>query len=289
MGIAINREQAVFVTDNQGNYTPFNELNHLRAGRRFGFINKLEAKPDFSPPFEFAAISIPHPWTRSVNGICFLYTPDKVREQLRRNAFGPFEGHLVGCEYNGLSLVRMTVEPIGETYQGAIYPLSIQPSADQPTFEGPVVCEVSPSGDLYVGNMRDSGWGGGQNTGSIVRLRPSGEWPLGIAEVRARADGFKLHFTGKIDVQKASDPKVYHIRSYRRIPTPAYGGNDVDDRTEHVERVEVAADRQSVVLHLANLREGFVYEIRTDHLGEPGTMFHPAEAHYTLLQIPATK
>ncbi|MBL8829941.1 MAG: hypothetical protein JNM18_23380, partial [Planctomycetaceae bacterium] len=288
MGIAINREQAIFVTDNQGNYTPFNELNHLRVGRRFGFINKLEAKPDFAPPFEFAAISIPHPWTRSVNGICFLYTPNAVRERLGRDVFGPFEGHLVGCEFNGLSLVRMSVEPVGDTYQGAIYPLSIPPQADQPTFEGPVVCEVGPTGDLYVGNVRDSGWGGGQNTGSIVRMRPSGQWPLGIAEVRARNAGFQLKFTGPVDVAKANSARSYHVRSYRRIPTPAYGGNDVEDRTEHVERVELATDRQSVVLHLGALRAGFVYEIRTENLGESAAMFHPAEAHYTLLTIPAT-
>ncbi len=287
MGLAINRDQAIFVTDNQGNYTPFNELNHLREGRRYGFINKLEAKPDFAPPFEFAAISIPHPWTRSVNGICFLYTPAAVRVRLGLDVFGPFEGHLVGCEFNGLSLVRMSIEPIGDTYQGAIYPLSVPPQADQPTFEGPVVCEVGPSGDLYVGNVRDSGWGGGQNTGSIVRMRPTGQWPLGIAEVRARPQGFQLRFTGPIDEAKATAAQSYHVRSYRRIPTPAYGGNDVDERTEHIERIELATDRQSVVLQLNSLREGYVYEIRTENLGATNASFHPAEAHYTLLKIPS--
>ena len=61
----------------------------------FGFINFLERgkpMPLRTPP----AIDIPHPWTRSVNGICFLYTPKK----LRRAVFGPLEGHLIGCEYD---------------------------------------------------------------------------------------------------------------------------------------------------------------------------------------------
>ncbi|HEY5311214.1 MAG TPA: hypothetical protein VIK18_01800, partial [Pirellulales bacterium] len=185
MGLALNRAGDLFSTDNQGNYTPFNELNHLVAGTRYGFINKLEVKPGFSPPFRPAAIEIPHPWTRSINGICFLYTPEAVQKKLGRPLFGPFEGQLVGCEYNNRALVRMSLERIGDTYQGAVYPLSRPPAEGEETFEGPVVCAVAPDGDLYIGNLRDSAWGGGQNTGSIVRLRPEGSLPPGIAEVRA--------------------------------------------------------------------------------------------------------
>ena len=33
------------------------------------------------------------------------------------------------------------------------------------------MCAVSPRGDLYVGGIRDSGWGGANNIGEIVRLR----------------------------------------------------------------------------------------------------------------------
>ncbi len=71
MGLALDRGRDLFATDNQGNYTPFNELNHLVAGARYGFLNKLEAKAGLKPPFEEPAVNIPHPWTRSVNGICF--------------------------------------------------------------------------------------------------------------------------------------------------------------------------------------------------------------------------
>ena len=79
-------------TDNQGNYNPYNELNHVVAGAHFGFVNKLESLDD-RPPVKAPAIRIPHPWTRSVNGICFLETP-AGRED---GSFGPFEGHLIGC------------------------------------------------------------------------------------------------------------------------------------------------------------------------------------------------
>ena len=50
MGMARNREGELFVTDNQGNYNPFNELNHVRKGPHFGFINALEKEKGFKPP-----------------------------------------------------------------------------------------------------------------------------------------------------------------------------------------------------------------------------------------------
>src|SRR5207237_4473558 len=121
MGLALSRHGALFASDNQGNYNPFNELNHLRPGRHYGFINKLDFRPGVRPPLTPPAIDIPHPWTRSVNGICFLYTPPAVRAKLGRDLFGPFEGHLVGCEYDTRRLIRMRLQKIGDTYQGAAY------------------------------------------------------------------------------------------------------------------------------------------------------------------------
>ncbi|HQU44721.1 MAG TPA: c-type cytochrome, partial [Pirellulales bacterium] len=265
MGLAIDRDGELFATDNQGNYNPFNELNHLRQGARYGFINKLEAKPGFQPPYDDPAIAIPHPWTRSVNGVCFLHTP-QTAQKARGNAFGPFEGHLIGCEFDTRRLIRMSLEKIGDTYQGAAYPFSIEPAPGEPTFEGPVVCAVSPDGDLYVGSLRDSGWGGGQNTGSIVRLRPNGAVPVGIAEVRALHDGFAIDFTAPVARGRAADASNYSVSSYRRITTPAYGGPDVDRESESIAAVELSPDGRRASLHLKRMRAGFVYEFQLRNL-----------------------
>ncbi|MEX0714692.1 MAG: c-type cytochrome, partial [Pirellulales bacterium] len=216
MGLALNRRGDLFATDNQGNYNPFNELNHLVKGARYGFINKLESRAGFNPPFRDPAIDIPHPWTRSVNGICFLYTPPALADQ-DSPRFGPFEGHLIGCEYDTRRLVRMSLELVDGVYQGAVYPFSLEPG-ELETFEGPVVCQVAPGGDLYVGNLRDSGWGAGQNTGSIVRLKPHGPLPAGIAEVRARSRGFELVFTAPVRRPAAERVDSYAISSYRKMP-----------------------------------------------------------------------
>jgi hypothetical protein len=281
MGIALSSAGELFTTDNQGNYNPFNELNHLRKGKRYGFINKLENRDGFSPPFESPAINLPHPWTRSVNGICFLKTPGDWADT--ENLYGPFEGHLIGCEMNGRALVRMSLQKVGDTFQGAAYPFS-RPATDREDFEGPIVCEVAPNGDLYVGNLHDSGWGGGQNTGSIVRLKPNGDYAAGIAEVRAQSDGFKINFTKPVNASAATNKSNYRIRSYRKIATPAYGGDDKDIRQEKVAAIDISQDTKQVLLRLDDLREGFVYEIDVD-FGEEQPLF-PSQAHYTMRSIP---
>jgi hypothetical protein len=192
MGLALDRGGDLFVTDNQGNYKPFNELNHIQPGAHFGFINLLDRDQPI-PPRSPSAINVPYPFTRSVNGICFLYTPNEQRRKLGHDAFGPLEGHLVGCEYNTNQLIRMTLQRVGDTFQGAAYPLSIPPSEPGRGFLGPLVCAVSPRGELYVGSIRDSGWGAGANVGEIVRIQiQPDKLPCGIAEVRATHDGFSL-------------------------------------------------------------------------------------------------
>ena len=282
MGIARSRNGEIFVTDNQGNYNPFNELNHVVKGNRYGFINAIDRRPDFKPPLTSPAIDIPHPWTRSVNGICFLDSPVSSKSN-----FGSFEGQLIGCEYDTRRLIRMSLQKVGETYQGAAYPFSYDTPRSGDPLLGPLVCAVSPHGDLYVGGLRDSGWGGSNNIGEIVRLRPRFDrLPCGIAEVRATASGFIIEFTAPIDRSKASQASNYAISSYTRLSTPAYGGEDQDRRQEAVAGVQVAKDGRQVEIRLRELRAGYVYELHLKNLVAGAGEFFPAEAHYTLRAIP---
>ncbi|MHB1424213.1 MAG: hypothetical protein ACYC3I_13640 [Gemmataceae bacterium] len=286
MGLALDRGGELFVTDNQGNYKPFNELNHVRPGAHFGFINSLDRGKPIPPP-TLPALDIPHPWTRSVNGICFLYTPKELRNKLGHDLFGPLEGHLIGCEYDTRRLIRMTLQRVGDTFQGAAYPLSIPPSDPRRGFLGPLVCAVSPRGELYVGSIRDSGWGAGANVGEIVRVQVQPDkLPCGIAEVRATPHGFHIDFFRPIARDLAERADSYTIQSYRREPTPAYGSPDRDRRTEKVTAATVSKNGLSVTLTLAEMRPGFVYELRLKNLALGSGDFHPAEAWYTLRLVP---
>jgi mono/diheme cytochrome c family protein len=283
IGIARNKQGQLYVTDNQGNYNPFNELNRIVAGRRYGFINKIDRKPNFTPPFMAPSIDIPHPWTRSVNGICFLDSPNVAGKQA--SIFGPFEGHLVGCEYDTRRLIRMSLQKVGDVVQGAAYPMSIDKPNGEP-FLGPITCAVSPTGALYVGCIRDSGWGGANNIGTVVKLEP--EWkqlPAGIAEVRHIHGGFEIEFTKPVNAQLGGDVNNYAVTSYTRVSTPAYGGKDEQSRSESIVKLELNAAKNSVRLSLKDLRPNFVYEFHLKSLVAEGSQFFPADAFYTLRNV----
>ncbi len=319
MGIAVNRSGDAFVTDNQGNYNPFNELNHVRQGAFFGFVNGRDPPAVGRRPIDPPAIKIPHPWTRSVNGICFLDPPSD-----HPDAFGPFAGHLVGCEYDTRRLVRMTLQRCGTTYQGAVYPMSVDrplaitSSGDQklsPTVSadsggellGPLCCAVSPSGQLVVGEIRDSGWGAGNNVGSLVRLQFHAEQvPVGICQVRAVAEGFVVDFTRKVSTDQALDRQTYSLISYTRHPTPAYGGPDVDRRQESIGDPQLWTEQKAtrvasstpvkpttlkaVLLPIKRWRTGYVYELQvSDRIAGDRRPFFPRVAYYTMNVAPAAE
>jgi hypothetical protein len=276
----MNRHGAVFFTDNQGVQNTFHELNHVIPGSRYGVPSQDDPSPEEDPwPVREPAIKIPHPWTRSINGICFLESGGK---------WGPFEGHGIGCEYDTRGLIRFSLQKIDDTYQGACYPFTLpedQVPQDQRLL-GPICCAVSPNGDLYVGGLRDSGWGGGNNVGELVRIKPNPNVPLGIREVRAWREGFVIEFTGAVDPTAATDAARYTISSYHRIWKGTYATPDSDRRNEKITRIEPAADRRSVVVTLDSMRPGFVYDFRLKPLGAGGHSLWPAEAYYTLNRVP---
>ena len=285
IGIARNRVGALFVTDNQGNYNPFNELNHVMSAAHYGFLNTTEQQANVKPQLIPPTVDIPHPWTRSVNGICFLETPEAVKDKFGP-VFGPFEGHLIGCEYDSQRLVRMSLQRVGDTYQGAVYPFSVEEPPSGESLLGPLACAVAPDGDLYIGCIRDSGWGGANNRGTLVRMRPSVKSvPPGIAEVRVLKDGFTIEFTAPVNREVAKDVSNYSIESFTRVSTPDYGGDDQQRRNEVIFNVKVSEDARQVELTLNTLRIDFVYEFHLKNLADT-KVFHPTEAYYTLRTVP---
>ena len=274
-GIAIDGKGNIFCTDNQGVQNTFNELNHLRDGFHFGVPKNHEQslKVDAHPP----AIQIPHPWTRSINGITFL-----PEDYLHKG----IAGHGVGCEFNGKHLIRFTMHEVDGILQGATYFLSKPdfPDADA-NFLGPLSVTTGPNGEIYVGSIHDSGWLGGQNTGSIVKLTPSGGLPNGIKEIQATVDGFEIRFQKPFDKAAAENPESYSLSGYTRVWKGGYATPDSGRFQPKVETATRAADGKSVRLKTSELKTGFVYEINCRMKIDDAPLW-PATGHYTLHRIP---
>jgi hypothetical protein len=182
----------------------------------------------------------------------------------------------------------MSVQPFGSTYQGCVYPFG---EADQKTTEedrtflGPMSLAMDKD-VLYVGSIIDSGWGGGNNRGTIERVRRSGKLPFGIREVRAWERGFDIDFSGEVDIAKAQDPAGYTLSSYRRVHVVGYATPDRDRKPARVIRAEPASDRKSVRLTLEEMRPGFVYDVAIGPIGPDDVPAYPTIAFYTLNTVP---
>ena len=254
----------------------FNELNHLRDGFHYGVPKNHEQSLEVEahPP----AIQIPHEGTRSINGLTFL--PESYPQH-------GIAGHGVGCEFNGRHLIRFTLHEVDGILQGATYLLS-KPDFPDPdsNFLGPLSITTAPNGDIYIGSVHDSGWLGGLNTGSIVKLKPSGNLPNGIREIQATADGFEIRFQAPVDNTEAENPDNYSLSGYTREWKGGYATPDSGRFQPKVEAATLADDGTSVRLKTSDLKPGFVYEINC-RLKDNDALLWPATGHYTLHRIPA--
>jgi hypothetical protein len=265
------------VSDNQGVQNSFNEINLTKFNQHYGVPSLYEEKRD--APKTRAAIQIPHPWTRSVNGLFFL----KGRQPLH-----PFAGHGVGCEFNGRLLVRFTYQTVGDSLQGAVYYLT-RPNVKnaEENFLGPLCGAISPSGHIYVGSIHDSGWSGGRNTGSIVRLTANGKLPNGIRELRAIPDGFEIEYIRPINRKTAGVAANYTISGYTRNWKGGYATPDSGRYRVGIKSIEIAPGDKIVRLHVNQLKERFVYEVTCSKVNSAdGTELWPKTGHYTMNQIP---
>jgi glucose/arabinose dehydrogenase len=311
MGIAFDAKGRLFVSDQQGVQNTSNEIDHIVEGRRYGVPSLYD--PQSELPETRAAVQVPHPMTRSVNGIFFIPTAPEGRDEKevrgQRSEVGsprqdsarnptadvrpptshlsPFAGHGIGCEYNGKFLIRFSFQEVGGELQGATYYFTRNTWDDeQQTFLGPICGGVGPDGNLYIGSIHDSGWLGGLNVGEIVRLTPTGEFPNGIRELRAIPDGFEIEFLRPVDPKLAKNPQSYSLSGATRVWQGSYATEDSGQYQPRIESVELSGDARTVRLHVDRLEEKYVYDVAVKRIGVGGEELFPHTGHYSMNRVP---
>ena len=105
--------------------------------------------------------------------------------------------------------------------------------------------------------------------------------------MRAVSDGFELVFTKPVNVDSASDPGSYTVKSHTYLYQSTYGSDEIQKRDLQVKRARVSDDGLRARLSISGLRELFVHELAAAGIrsrdGEP--LLHPY-AWYTLNHIP---
>jgi mono/diheme cytochrome c family protein len=278
MGISLDPQGRLFVSDQQGVANCYNEINHIVEGARYGVKGLTD--PESDQPEKRAAVQLPHPFTRSVNGIFFI--PHDIE------SLAPFAGHGIGCEYNGRFLIRFSLQEVGGELQGAMYLFSRNTwENDAENFLGPICGAIAPNGDLYIGSIRDSGWLGGNNTGDIVRLHREGEFPNGIRELRATPNGFEIEFLRPIDPAAATEPGNYAITGATRVWQGSYATEDSGQYAPAILAANLSDDARTVRLQIDRLEPSYVYEVTVTGKVTPEEQpLFPATGYYTMNRVP---
>jgi len=287
-GIGLNKEGEAFVIDNQGGWTPANELNHVVKGKFYGYYlgNRPEAGR-YPAPFQPA-----DPETGEVMEAAVKLPQDEIGNSPTEPLLFPdgsiFEGQMAmgDMRYGGIN--RIFIEEINDVWQGCVMRFT------QGLEAGPNRIYFGPDGSLYVGGIGgkhggtwswQNGIGEPQYQG-LERLTPTGEVAFEIHSMRATPDGFVLTFTQPVPKATLADPATYTMAQWTYIATNKYGGPKIDEQELTVAEAKPSDDLRSVTLTVPGLKEGYVVYLRTDPTSSAGKAIWSGEVWYTLNQIP---
>ena len=236
------------------------------------YVSLYELKDEF-PQVQTPAVWLPH-------GILGISNSEIVK--IPEGNFGPFEGQLLVGDQGMSMIMRVFMEKVKGTYQGAAF-------AFRSGFQSGVLrLAWARDGSLFVGET-NRGWGsaGDANQG-LQRLVWNGKVPFEMKEVRAMPDGFEITFTKPIDKETAEDVSSYSVESFLYKYYPVYGSPPVNFHEHDILGVQVSDDGMKVRMVVDTLRKNFIH-----HISLPGiraeersySLVHPS-AYYTLNAIP---
>jgi hypothetical protein len=198
-----------------------------------------------------------------------------------KGKFGPFEGQFFVADYTLSIVMRAEMEKVNGEYQGACYPFR------QGFATGIIGGTLTPNGQMFVGGSK-RGWPvRGLAEHALQRVDWTGKLPFEIQSMRAKPDGFELHFTAPVDKATAGDPASYTLETFTHHYFGAYGGPEIEHEDQKIVSATPSADGLTVRLVVDKLVRGHVHELHLpglrDSAGQP--MLHDV-AYYTMNSIP---
>lgn len=287
-GLGLNTAGDCFVIDNQGGWTPANEINHVQKGKFYGYYLRDNPPRANAAPFQPEA----RDGKTGVTPPAIQLPQDEIGNSPTELLLFPkghvFEGQMAlgDMRYGGLN--RVFLEEVNGVYQGCAMRFT------QGLEAGPNRIFFGPDGSLYVGGIggrHASTWywnnaQGKPTYGGLERMTPTGEDVFEIDHMRVTQDGFELSFTKAIDKQTLEDPATYAVKQWTYIPTGRYGGPKIDLHPLQVTEAKASDDGKSVMLTIPGRQKGFVVHIQTDPTSKDGDTIWSGDVWYTLNQIP---
>lgn len=270
-GIAAGPDDAIYVTDNQGDWLPSSKLLRIERGGFYG----SRAVPDQGGIGKEALP--PVVWLPQDEVGNSPSEPSLLQE-------GPYAGQMIhGDVYNG-GIKRVFTEEVEGQVQGAVFHFSSG-------FMGSVNRLVRGADDaIYVGELGNPpNWGEyGKQWYGLERLTYKGQPAFEVLAVRAREDGFSLELTGPL--AEGIEPEVADlvVKQWFYHPTVQYGGPKYDETQLQAASLSLSEDRRTLRAVIPGLRAGYVIYLRLPehYRSASGKRLWTREAWYTLNRIP---
>lgn len=287
-GLGWDKEENLFVTDNQSDWVETSALYHVQEGHFYGHPASLVWKEDwdrgspFDLPIQFlegmrkkAAVLFPH-------GI-IANSPTQPLLIDHPN-FGPFEGQFLIGEMNRERIVRVMLEVVDGQFQGACLPFfdgkGLRKGNNRLAFDS--------EGNLWVGQIAH-GWLGDKG---IQKISYTAEPTMEIQQMQLTKNGFRLTFTQPLDEAMLVQPGDFQFTRY----TYEYKKKPYDEPVDHstqsdlqqvqLKSLQLSEDRKSVELELLELKAGYVYEVKLSRiLGDGGLPLSNSLICYTLNKL----
>jgi len=289
-GLGLNAAGECFVIDNQGDWTPANEINHVKKGHFYGFYQPSRPPKAHPSPFQPEKQHS----TEGVTEAAIKLPQDEIANSPTQILMFPkgheFEGQLAVADMRYGGINRAYLEKVNDIYQGCIMRFT------QGLEAGPNRILFGPDGSLYAGGIggrhaRSWYWKDPKNNNrptyqGLERLTPTGRRAFEIHHMAATPDGFVVRFTKPVPKQILEETVSYALEQWTYRATRQYGGPKVDPGELEVTQAVASDDRLSVRLTVPGLKQGYVIHLRTDPLSSEGETIWSGDIWYTLNEIP---
>jgi glucose/arabinose dehydrogenase len=277
-GASVGPNDELTVSDNEGNWVPSSRVSLVKPGGFYGHVHTAHTP---TPPTDHdkPVIWLPHNYDldNSSGGQVWV-TSDK---------WGPFKGDMLHTSYGACALFKVAYETVdGQVQGGAVkLPLKFESGIMRGRFN-------ERDGQLYLCGLVV--WQSkGPRTGAFHRVRYTGKPVHMPRDIRVKANGVEITFTGELDTAAASDAQNYSVEQWNYKWTQNYGSKEFSvadpskighDRVD-VKSVRVLSDRKTVFLEMPGVQPVNQMRVRFTLKAADGTPIN-TEIHNTINKVP---
>ena len=244
-GVCLNDDGTVFVTDQEGHWTPKNRINRVKVGGFYGnMFGYTEATDSADSAMEQPMVWITNDKDRSPAEL--VWVP--------KNAWGSLGGALLNISYGTGRAFIVPHEEVGGQWQGAVCELPI------PAFPtGIMRGRFGDDGALYTCGM--FAWAGNATTpGGFYRIRrddKSAHVPLAI---RATKGTLTVTFSDPIDPASVK-PDAFTFKVWHLKRSAEYGSNHYDEHALDIAAARLGSNGRTITIDIPTLEPTQCYEL----------------------------